>query len=162
MAHARRPSNLPPPPVAPPQPAPEPKLLQPAELLCFPSSPYTTTLTPLTSGSSAPTSQAAALLPALPLPTLTTTLSAGEQAVRLASIAAYGLPSVENVVVRNGYIASANFRTKGPNWVLEDYSGRQFAEKRSNGPWGRKQVEERDSSWQDAADNDVYGKQTIF
>jgi DNA/RNA endonuclease G (NUC1) len=45
-----------------------------------------------------------------------------EQSYYLDDICAFGLPSVENVVIRRPYVSSVNFRTKCPNWVAEHYT----------------------------------------
>ena len=68
-----------------------------------------------------------------------------EQAYYLEDICAYGIPSIENVVVRRPYVASVNFRTKCPNWVAEHYTNipDENDKERSQAKLSRKGIEFR-------------------
>lgn len=67
--------------------------------------------------------------PRPPLPTLSSSLSVAEQARQLDETLAYGLPSIENLVVRKPYIASINFERRTPRWVAEYYRPGEFMDK---------------------------------
>lgn len=56
-----------------------------------------------------------------PVPTLSSGLSLEEQATVLETTCAYGIPGVENILVRRPYVLSYNFRTKNANWVAEHH-----------------------------------------
>lgn len=56
-----------------------------------------------------------------PVPTLSSGLSLEEQTAVLEETLPYGLPGVENILVRKPYVLSYNFRTKNANWVAEHH-----------------------------------------
>lgn len=56
-----------------------------------------------------------------PVPTLSSGLSLEEQAAMMEETLPYGLPGVENIIVRKPYVLSYNFRTKNANWVAEHH-----------------------------------------
>jgi DNA/RNA endonuclease G (NUC1) len=56
-----------------------------------------------------------------PVPTLSSGLTLEEQAAILEEMLPYGLPSLENIIVRKPYSLSYNFRTKNANWVAEHH-----------------------------------------
>jgi hypothetical protein len=42
-----------------------------------------------------------------------------ETTAHIISTCKYGLPSMDNIIVRKSYVASMNFKTRTPNWVAE-------------------------------------------
>ena len=64
--------------------------------------------------------------PRPPLPTMSSSLNVMDQAKQLDETLAYGLPSIDNIVVRRPYIASISFEHRTPRWVAEYYRPGEF------------------------------------